>query len=83
MVRPDCYLGNIRRSQSCSREFAAEGTGKAAARHSREPFGGQRAAAFRQQPRQRTACNHFEVGETLNNPYGPFGRAALEMMRLA
>jgi arylformamidase len=27
--------------------------------------------------------NHFEVGETLNNPYGPFGRAALEMMRLA
>jgi arylformamidase len=26
--------------------------------------------------------NHFEVGETLNNPYGPFGRAALEMMRL-
>jgi arylformamidase len=27
--------------------------------------------------------NHFEVGETLNNPYGPFGRAALETMRLA
>ncbi len=27
--------------------------------------------------------NHFEVGETLNNPYGPFGRAALEIMRLA
>jgi arylformamidase len=27
--------------------------------------------------------NHFEIGETLNNPYGPFGRAALEMMRLA
>jgi arylformamidase len=26
--------------------------------------------------------NHFEVGETLNNPYGPFGRAALEMMHL-
>lgn len=26
--------------------------------------------------------NHFEVGETLNNPYGPFGRAVLEMMRL-
>ncbi len=26
--------------------------------------------------------NHFELGETLNNPYGPFGRAALEMMRL-
>jgi arylformamidase len=26
--------------------------------------------------------NHFEIGETLNNPYGPFGRAALEMMRL-
>jgi arylformamidase len=25
--------------------------------------------------------NHFEIGETLNNPYGPFGRAALEMMR--
>jgi arylformamidase len=24
--------------------------------------------------------NHFEIGETLNNPYGPFGRAALEMM---
>ena len=27
--------------------------------------------------------NHFEVGETLNNPYGHFGRAALEMMRLS
>ncbi len=27
--------------------------------------------------------NHFEIGETLNNPYGPFGRAALEMMHLA
>jgi arylformamidase len=26
--------------------------------------------------------NHFEIGETLDNPYGPFGRAALEMMRL-
>ena len=26
--------------------------------------------------------NHFEIGETLNNPYGHFGRAALEMMRL-
>src|SRR6516164_9527128 len=26
--------------------------------------------------------NHFEIGETLNNPYGPFGRAALETMRL-
>ena len=26
--------------------------------------------------------NHFEIGETLNNPYGPFGRAALEMIRL-
>ncbi len=26
--------------------------------------------------------NHFEIGETLNNPYGPFGSAALEMMRL-
>jgi arylformamidase len=24
--------------------------------------------------------NHFEIGETLNNPYGPFGRAALEMI---
>jgi arylformamidase len=24
--------------------------------------------------------NHFEIGETLNNPYGPFGSAALEMM---
>jgi arylformamidase len=26
--------------------------------------------------------NHFEIGETLNNPYGPFGHAALELMRL-
>jgi arylformamidase len=24
--------------------------------------------------------NHFEIGETLNNPYGPFGSAALEML---
>jgi len=26
--------------------------------------------------------NHYEIGETLNNPYGPFGHAALEMMHL-
>ncbi len=26
--------------------------------------------------------NHFEIGETLNNPYGPFGRAALDRMGL-
>lgn len=26
--------------------------------------------------------NHFEIGETLNNPYGPFGSAALEMLGL-
>jgi arylformamidase len=26
--------------------------------------------------------NHFEIGETLNNPYGLFGRAALDMMHL-
>jgi arylformamidase len=26
--------------------------------------------------------NHFEIGETLNNPYGPFGSAALEMMHM-
>jgi len=26
--------------------------------------------------------NHYEIGETLNNPYGPFGRAALEQMHL-
>src|SRR5229473_157778 len=26
--------------------------------------------------------NHYEIGETLNNPYGPFGGAALEMMHL-
>jgi arylformamidase len=26
--------------------------------------------------------NHFEIGETLNNPYGPFGLAGLEMMHL-
>ena len=27
--------------------------------------------------------NHFEVMEQLGNPYGLFGRAALEQMRLA
>jgi arylformamidase len=27
--------------------------------------------------------NHFEMGETLGNPYGPNGRAALRMMNLA
>jgi arylformamidase len=27
--------------------------------------------------------NHFEVMESLGNPYGPFGRAVLEQMRLA
>jgi arylformamidase len=26
--------------------------------------------------------NHFEIGETINNPYGPFGRACLAMMGL-
>jgi arylformamidase len=26
--------------------------------------------------------NHYEIGETLNNPYGPFGHAALEMIHL-
>jgi len=27
--------------------------------------------------------NHFEIAETLGNPYGPAGRAVLEQMRLA
>ena len=27
--------------------------------------------------------NHFEMAESLGNPYGPNGRAALEMMKLA
>jgi arylformamidase len=27
--------------------------------------------------------NHFEMGESLNNPYGPNGRAALAMMKLS
>jgi arylformamidase len=27
--------------------------------------------------------NHFEMGESLGNPYGPNGRAALEMMKLS
>ena len=27
--------------------------------------------------------NHFEMGESLGNPYGPNGRAALAMMKLA
>jgi arylformamidase len=27
--------------------------------------------------------NHFEIGETLSNPYGPMGRAALAQMRLS
>jgi len=27
--------------------------------------------------------NHFEMGESLNNPYGPNGRAALALMKLA
>ena len=29
-----------------------------------------------------TSCNHFEMGESLGNPYGPNGRAALAMMKL-
>jgi arylformamidase len=28
-------------------------------------------------------CNHFELGESLGNPYGVMGRAAFEMMKLA
>jgi arylformamidase len=27
--------------------------------------------------------NHFEMGESLGNPYGPNGRAALALMKLA
>jgi arylformamidase len=27
--------------------------------------------------------NHFEMNETLGNPYGPNGRAALALMKLA
>jgi hypothetical protein len=27
--------------------------------------------------------NHFEKGESLSNPYGPNGRAALALMKLA
>jgi arylformamidase len=27
-------------------------------------------------------CNHYEMGETLGNPYAIVGRAALEMMKL-
>jgi len=30
-----------------------------------------------------TGYNHFEMGESLGNPYGPNGRAALKMMGLA
>jgi hypothetical protein len=26
--------------------------------------------------------NHFEMNETLASPYGPFGRAVLEQMKL-
>ncbi len=26
--------------------------------------------------------NHFEMGESLSNPYGIMGRAAMEMMKL-
>ncbi len=28
-------------------------------------------------------CNHFEIAETLGNPYGPMGRAVLAQMKLA
>ncbi|HUZ74455.1 MAG TPA: alpha/beta hydrolase [Stellaceae bacterium] len=28
-------------------------------------------------------CNHFEMAETLANPYGPFGRAVLEQMEIS
>jgi arylformamidase len=27
--------------------------------------------------------NHFEMGESLGNPYGPNGRAALKLMKLS
>jgi arylformamidase len=29
-----------------------------------------------------TSYNHFEMGESLGNPYGPNGRAALALMKL-
>jgi hypothetical protein len=31
----------------------------------------------------RQTYNHFEMGESIANPYGPNGRAALAMMKLA
>jgi hypothetical protein len=30
-----------------------------------------------------TSYNHFEMGESLGNPYGPNGRAALALMKLS
>ena len=32
---------------------------------------------------EAVSYNHFEMAESLGNPYGPNGRAALEMMKLA
>jgi arylformamidase len=52
-------------------------------RHSRD-FAAAAAAAGK--PVSLLACenyNHFEIIETMANPYGPLGRAALEMMSLA
>jgi arylformamidase len=52
-------------------------------RQSRDFAAALTAAGKRLQLLVGTAYNHFEIAETLGNPYGLLGRAALEQMQLA
>ncbi len=51
-------------------------------RQSREFFAAVKAAGKPVELLVGEACNHFEVAETLTNPYGLLGRAALKQMGL-
>jgi arylformamidase len=52
-------------------------------RQSRDFVAAVRAAGKRAELIVAPNYNHYEMGETLGNPYGPNGRAALRMMNLA
>ncbi len=52
-------------------------------RHSRDFAGAVKAAGKPVELIEVANHNHFEMMETLGNPYGPNGRAALRMMKLA
>ena len=52
-------------------------------RQSRDFAAAVKAAGKPVQLIEAVSYNHFEIAESLGNPYGPNGRAAMEMMKLA